>query len=174
MSGPGMLANPKTLREFVLADLYRAQRLVAKVHPDPIDPQFRIASPEGDWAIAITLPDGADQRAWRLQLVSDFMAWKSAPLFVIASELHEPDSVYAMGVSHKEKHGCLSRIRRKPSLDFGSVEWMTEASLGTDIPNLLPRGTRTLSAERVRTLRHWFGADGKFPAVNIDTGKIGA
>ena len=174
MAGPGMLANPKTFRDFVLADLYRAQRLVAKVHPDPIDPQFRIASPEGDWAIAITLPDGAEQRAWRLTLVSDFMAWKSAPLFVLASELIEPDSVYAMGVSLKEKHGCLSRIWRTPSLDFGPVEWMSETSLGTEIPRLLPRGSRTLSDDRVRILRKWFGADGYFPAVNIDTGKVGA
>ena len=40
----GMLKNPKNFREIVLADLYRGQRLVEKVHPDPIDPQFRIAT----------------------------------------------------------------------------------------------------------------------------------
>lgn len=118
MAAPGTLANPKSIREFVLADLYRGQRLVTKVHPSPIDPQLRIASPEGDWAIAITLPDDQKQRAWRLALVSDFMAWKLAPAFIIASELYEPDCVYAMGVSHKERYGCLSRINRKPILDF--------------------------------------------------------
>lgn len=168
-----MLANPKTFRDFVLADLYRGQRLVTKVHPSPIDPQFRIASPEGDWAIAITLPDDPKQRARALTLVSDFMALKQSPFFTIASELHEPDCVYAMGVSHKERHGCLSRIKRSPTLDFGPVEWLSEESLGADIPALLPGGSRTFDAERLRILELFFGSRGKFPAVNIDTGKIG-
>ena len=34
----GMLSNPKTFRDIVLADLFRGQRLVEKVYPDPIDP----------------------------------------------------------------------------------------------------------------------------------------
>ena len=174
MAAAGMLENPKTFRDFVLADLYRGQRLVAKVHPSPIDPQFRIASPEGDWAIAITLPDDPKQRARRLALVSDFMALKQSAFFTIASELYEPDSVYAMGVSHKERHGCLSQITRKPALDFGPVEWMPVEALGTEIPALLPRGARTLDADRLHILDRFFGANGKYPAVNIHTGKIGA
>ena len=95
--------NPRTFRELVLADLYRGQRVVEKVHLDPIDPQFRIASPEGDWWIAMTLPDDIKQRQRRLDLVGDFMAWKLAPSFILVSELHEPDCVYAVGVSHKDK-----------------------------------------------------------------------
>lgn len=174
MAEPGVLANPRTLRGIVLADLYRGQRLVKNVHPDPIDPQFRIASPEGDWAIAITLPDDPKQRQRRLELVLDFMALKQAPSFVIASALFEPDCVYAMGFWHKERHGCLSRITRTPALDFGPVAWMPEAALGPDIPGLLPRGMRTLSADRLLVLQAWFGRDGKFPAVNIETGQIGA
>jgi len=35
------------LRELVLADLKRALRLIALIEDD-LDPQFRIASPEGD------------------------------------------------------------------------------------------------------------------------------
>ena len=79
---------PNTLKELVLADLERAQRLIRKVHPDPIDPQFRIASAEGDWWIGITLTENAKERARRLGLVSDFMAWKLSPGFILASELH--------------------------------------------------------------------------------------
>ena len=170
----GMLKDPKTFREIVLADLYRGQRLVEKVHPYPIDPQFRMATPEGDWVIAITLPDGASQRAWRLALVSDFMTWKVAAAFTLVSELTTPDSVYAAGVSRTERHGCLSLITRKPALDFGSVEWMDARSIGVEIPALLPPLARKIGPERIRTLRQWFGASGHFAAVNIDTGEIGA
>ena len=92
----GRIDNPRTFRELVLADLYRGQRLVEKVHPDPIDPQFRIASPEGDWWIAMTLPDDTKQLQRRLDLVRDFMAWKLAPSFILVSELHEPDCVYGL------------------------------------------------------------------------------
>ena len=61
---------PHTLRNFreiVLADLLRAQRLIERIN-DEIDPQFRIASPEGDWWIGITLSD--DQRARALSAES--------------------------------------------------------------------------------------------------------
>ena len=34
------------------ADLERAQGLTCKVHPDPIDPQFRIATQEGDYGVS--------------------------------------------------------------------------------------------------------------------------
>ena len=173
--------EPRTFREIVLADLYRGQRLVEKVHPDPIDPQFRIATPEGDWALAVTLPDDARQRARRLQLVSDFMAWKAARAFTITSELHEPDCVYAMGVAMSELHACMSRITRHgggvqgtgPAVDFGAVEWIDEQA-GSDIPQLLPRIPRKLDADRLRILRRFFGAQGEFPAVNLETGAIGA
>ncbi len=43
------MAEPRTLLDLVRADLVRAERLIRKIHPDPIDPQFRIASPGGDW-----------------------------------------------------------------------------------------------------------------------------
>ena len=169
----GMLSNPKTFRDIVLADLYRGQRLVEKVYPDPIDPQFRIATPEGDWVVVMTLPDDEKPRARRLQLVSDFMAWKAARAFTIANELKEPDCVYAMGVAPMELHACLSRITRGAAPDFGPVEWL-DGQEGSDIPRLLPREPRRLSADRVKELRQVFGAQGTFPAVNIDTGAIGA
>jgi hypothetical protein len=105
---------PRTLKELVQADLERAQRLIRKVHPDPIDPQFRIASAEGDWWIGITLTENAKERARRLALVSDFMAMKLSPGFILASELHEPDAVLSMGMQHNDYWALISLIERKP------------------------------------------------------------
>ena len=157
---------PRSFRELVEADLRRAARLVARTHPDPIDPQFRIASPDGDWWIAITLTEDPTERERRLALVRDFMAWKLSPAFVLATELAEPDSVCAIGVSHREMIGCLARITRRP-LSLGSIEWLDARQLGDDIPALLPRRAVTLSAARIGELEAWFGAAGRFPAVRI-------
>jgi hypothetical protein len=76
---------------------------------DEIDPQFRIASAEGDYWIALTLPEDAVERARRMNLVSDFMALKSSPAFVLATEIKEPDAIVAIGVAHAERVGVLSR-----------------------------------------------------------------
>src|SRR5262245_50212987 len=51
------------LAELVLADLERGQQLISKVHPDPIDPQFRIASPEADAYLLVAI-------VWQIQHVS--------------------------------------------------------------------------------------------------------
>ena len=45
--------DPRNLRELVEADLRRALRIIIKIQ-DEIDPQFRIATPEGDYWIAVT------------------------------------------------------------------------------------------------------------------------
>jgi len=157
--------TPRNFREIVLADLLRAQRLIERIN-DEIDPQFRIASPEGDWWIGITLPDELSERKRYFDLVSDFMACKNSPAFVLASELAVPDAVYAIGVSHKEVLGALSLIQRKP-VRFGAVQWLSEAQLGDELPGLLPRGRRELTNGRLAELDRFFGPNGKFPAVKI-------
>ena len=43
-----MVPEPRTFKELVEADLRRAARLIIKVQ-DEVDPQFRIATPEGDY-----------------------------------------------------------------------------------------------------------------------------
>ena len=43
------MTTPRNFRELLQADMRRAQNLISKVHSDPIDPQFRIATPEGDY-----------------------------------------------------------------------------------------------------------------------------
>ena len=47
-----------------------------------------------------------------MRLISTFMAWKLSTGFVLATELIEPDAVYAVGVTHRECIGVLSRIGR--------------------------------------------------------------
>jgi hypothetical protein len=174
------MEKPRTFRDLMLADLRRAQNLVTKVHPAPIDPQFRIATLDGDYWIAITLTENAKERARRLALVSDFMAWKLSPGFTLASELHEPESVYVAGIMHREQHGLISLTQRLPPNRTGTYEvvfteprWLTREELGDDIPSLLPRGSRVITTAREKELRQWFGHDGKFPAVLLGPdGKI--
>jgi hypothetical protein len=49
------LPHLESFRDFVEADLRRAARLIIKVQ-DELDPQIRIATPEGDFHVAVTLP----------------------------------------------------------------------------------------------------------------------
>lgn len=164
-----------TFRQFVEADLRRAARLIIKVQ-DEIDPQFRIASPEGDHWIAVTLPPDTDERHKLFGHVSNFMAWKQSPSFTLACELAEPDCIYALGVSHKEVHACAAMIRREPrpwtKMNFGAVEWLPRASVGHEMIDILPRGARTLSQRDIKDLESWFGKGGKFPAVHIPSGTV--
>ncbi len=166
------MSLPRTLKDLVQADLERAQRLVRKVHPDPIDPQFRIASPEGDWWIGITLTENAKERARRLALVSDFMAWKLSPGFILASELHEPDAVLSLGLQHNDYWALISLIERKP-LGFSAPKLVKRENMDPVMLGLVPRGSRTITKVRAKELAEWFGASGKFPAVKIATGEIG-
>jgi hypothetical protein len=168
--------TPRTLKEFVEADLRRAARLIVKVQ-DEIDPQFRLATPEGDYHLAVTLPkDGYERRAM-LRRFTTFMAWKQAASFVLASGLTTPDCVYALGVSVQgEVHACLTPIRREPRPwtpgSFGDVEWLPRTSIGDDMIGLLPRGSRMIDASEMAMLEKWFGRQGRFPAIHVPTGEV--
>jgi len=167
--------EPRTFRELVEADLRRAGRLVVKVQ-DEIDPQFRIATPKGDFWLAVTLPSDADERRAMLRRIETFLAWKQAAAFTLACETYEPDAVYCVGVSPSERHACLARIRRAPkpwgSANFGPVEWLPESSIDPAIAALLPKGPRAMTPKEVSALDKWFGTEGKFPAVHIATGEV--
>ena len=158
---------PRNFREIVLADLLRAQRLILQAQ-DEIDPQFRIASPEGDWWIGMTLDVDAEKRVHQMRLVSRFMRWKMSSAFTMASELAMPDAVYCVGISHHECHGVLSMISRDP-IHFGPEQWLTRADIGEEIPALLPRGPASLDTAALRELDEWFGTSGRFPAVLIES-----
>ncbi|MFY9640077.1 MAG: hypothetical protein WAK07_04090, partial [Rhodomicrobium sp.] len=135
--------EPQNLRELVEADLRRAARLIIKIQ-DEIDPQVRIATPEGDYWIGVTLPPDPYGRKVILRNLSLFMAWKQALGFTLASELYNPDSVYCVGIMLKERHACLARITREPkpwtANNFGLVEWLPESSIDPVLLDLLPRG----------------------------------
>ncbi len=168
--------DPRNFRELVEADLRRAARLLVKVQ-DEIDPQFRMATPEGDYHVAVTLPSDAYRRKIILRNLALFMAWKQTAAFTLASELYEPDSVYCVGIGYKERYACLARIRREPkpwtAKNFGEIEWLPEISIDPMLSDLLPRGGYEMTARDLATLEKWFGARGKFPAVKIETGEIG-
>lgn len=167
--------EPRTFKDMVEADLRRAARLVVKVQ-DEIDPQLRVATPEGDYWIAVTLPADDYGRRSVLRALGTFMVWKQATAFTFAAELQEPDCVYCAGISGGEHTACLARIRRHPrpwtTQSFGPVEWLPEASIDPTIVALLPVGPRALTPKEVAAANMWFGSKGKYPAVHIATKEI--
>ena len=111
-----LLQEPKSFREMVEADLRRAGRLIVKVQ-DEIDPQWRIATPSGDWWLATTLSGDDHGRRSILRALSTFMAWKQAVAFTLASELLEPDCVYCCGVSGSERWAALALLSPEKAAD---------------------------------------------------------
>jgi hypothetical protein len=165
----------RTFKELVEADLRRAARLVVKVQEE-IDPQLRIATPDGDYLIAVTLPADDHGRRSVLRALGTFMVWKRASAFTFAAELQEPDSVYCAGISAGERIACLARIRRHPrpwtAENLGVVEWLPSSSVDPTIADLLPAGPRPLTPKEVSACNAWFGTRGRFPAVHIVSGEI--
>ncbi len=109
----GMVPEPTTFKQLVEADLRRAARLIIKVQ-DELDLQFRIATPEGDYHLSVTLPSDGYEREAMCRRVATFMAWKLAPSFTLTCELAEPDCVCCTGISHHDVHACYTLIRREP------------------------------------------------------------
>jgi hypothetical protein len=105
------------------------------------------------------------------------MVWKQAMAFTLASELIEPDAVYCAGITPKERFACLARIRREPrpwtAANFGVVEWLPKGSIDPSLTEMLSKGVREITTRDLATLEKWFGASGKFPAVNMKSGELG-
>ena len=154
------------LKEIVEFDLARAQGLIRQIN-DELDPQFRILTPEGDYWLAVTLPDDLSERTYLLTRISDFMALKLGFAFSLAAELHEPDSVMCMGVSRHQMVGGLSLIRRSP-LGFAAFHWLDEKSLDGEIVKLLPPERSELDEKRLCEVERLFGPSGRFPALMIE------
>lgn len=167
--------EPRTFRDIVEADLRRAARLVIKVQ-DEIDPQFRIATPEGDYWLAVTLSGEATERNSMLRRIGTFLAWKQATAFTLACELSDPDCVYCVGIAGRERHACLARIRRHPKpwtpASFDTIEWLPDASIDPVIGALLADRPRSMTPKEVAAAEKWFGKGGRFPAVHIATGEL--
>ena len=133
-----MKKTPRTFKELVPSDLLRRQRLVRLIDDEGgIDPQFRIATPEGDIGIAMTLAPDARERLDQMHVLKMFMAWKMALGFIMTTELHEPDAILAAGVNRKETLAVMSTISRKP-LRFGEPEWLSPDAVSDEVLQLLP------------------------------------
>jgi hypothetical protein len=167
--------EPRTFRDIVEADLRRAARLLIKVQ-DEIDPQFRVATPEGDYWLAVTLPVEVSERTAMLHRIGTFFAWKQATAFTLATELVDPDCVYCVGIAGRERYACLARIQRHPkpwtAASFGPTEWLPDASINPVIASLLPGGPRPMTPKEVAAAEQWFGTGGRLPAVHIATGEV--
>jgi hypothetical protein len=175
-----MVPEPRTFKELIEADLRRAARLIIRVQ-DEIDPQFRIATPEGDYHLALTVPREPRERTMMMRRVSAFMAWKRALGFILASELLVPDCVYALGVMGDEVLACMARIVRTPrpwtAKNFGAIEWIDRSLIGQEMIDLLPRSAlgdagRAMSKTEIAMLEKWFGKEGIYPAVHIETREV--
>ena len=97
--------------------------------------------------------------------------------FTLASEMHEPDSVMAVGVIRDEFDAVISHMDRPPKLGtapaFSPPKRVLRENVEPTILALRPRGSRTITSAREKELLQWFGPQGKFPAVALDRdGKI--
>ena len=164
--------KPGNVQDLTLADLKRAQRLIRKTHPDPIDPQLRFATPHGDYWLGITLPDDLGQRAQSFTMINTLLVFKQCQAFTLASEIHVPDAVICIGMSHNERFMCLSRITRAP-LQFSDTAWLDAAQIDPQILQLMPHALQNVTGDDQRALQGWFGSDGMFPIVHIDSGRVG-
>jgi hypothetical protein len=156
------------MRRLVIDELTRARQLADTVHPSPIKMQFRILSAEGHVRIGMSMCEEKAERANQLKLISDYMAYRLCPAFVLASELDDPKGIISVGVDHEIV--LAARVRRigheRPL--FGDMEWLSLEGIDSDIIGLLPRGWREFSHERLRELEEWFGPTGRCPAKDVD------
>src|SRR5258706_4910753 len=140
-----MNETPHTFRELVLCDLLRGQRLVRRINDEGgIDPQFRIATPEGDIAIAMTLSPNMQERAHQLNMLKLFMAYKTALGFIMTTELKEPDAITAVGVNRHETLAVVAEIPRAP-LGFGAPQMCYASAIRHAMLSLRPRGALAIT-----------------------------
>lgn len=164
--------EPRTFREIVEADLRRIARLLIEVQDEP-DWQLRIATPEGDYHVSVTMPDDHYERRSMLRRLETFMQWKRAFAFTLAVETREPNAVYAAGISAGERVNCIAEFRRAPqpwtAANFGPVTWLPGTAIDSTLTALLPVTPRPMTPKEISALDKWFGVAGKFPAVHLQS-----
>lgn len=165
----------KKFRDIVESDLRRAARLIIRIQ-DEIDPQFRMATPDGDFHLVVTLSPEPELRERMLRRIKTLMEWKQVFSFTLSSELYEPDAVCCIGVSREEAHLALMRMTRtdKPWKEniFWPVEWFDGHQVDAHVVGLLPRKPRAMTPKEVAMCQKWFGPDGQYPLVHIETGEL--
>lgn len=169
-------AGVEALRKVVLADLQRGMRLMLRVQ-DEIDPQFRFATPGGDVALAVTLPDDLAGKRAMFGRIRRFCAWKQVLGYTMTFNLAEPEALMTVGVSGAGAVGCIMRFAGEQGAyreaDFEMPSWVLDASIDGELLSLLPRGAQELSSGDLDELEAWFGADGRYPAVHVMSGARG-
>jgi hypothetical protein len=160
------MGQPANLQELVLDDLEWAQRTFERSRR-PFDPQVRVATPQGDFWIVMPLSKNGQVRGKQMGLLSDFMAWKKSPGFVLLEMIEQPEAIVAIGVMPGEAIGASSLITRQP-LRYGLPEFFGPELIDAAILELLPMGPRDLSRTRIRELRRFFGPDGTCPAIKLE------
>ena len=166
--------EPRTFRDLIEADLRRAARLIIK-HQSEIDWQFRIAAPDGDLHLAITMPCGRE-RDVMLKRVAAFITWKQAQAFILAVESGLPSAVYAVGISRNERANCFVHFNHAPkpwtARNFDRVKWLPEKRIEKIFLDLLPTSPQPMTPAEISGLQEWFGREGRFPAVHIESREI--
>lgn len=166
--------EPRNFRELVEADLRRAARLIIKAQ-DTIDWQFRIATPQADLHLAVTMPGGLERNVM-LARIGTFMQWKQATAFIMSVESGLPNGVYAVGVSKTERYNCFSHFNHQPkpwtARNFDRVKWLPERHIEPAIAAMLPTAPRAMTPKEVSGLEAWFGPQGRFAVVDIATGEL--
>ncbi|RTL68620.1 MAG: hypothetical protein EKK41_15435 [Hyphomicrobiales bacterium] len=166
--------EPRNFRELVESDLRRAGRLLIKVQ-DAIDWQFRLATPKGDLHMSVTMGGYMEQNAM-LERIALLMHWKQVGAFSMAAESRLPTGVYAVGLSKQERHNCFAHFNPLPkpwtARNFDRIKWLPEKHIEPRIAALLPASPRTMSPAEVSSLQEWFGPEGRFPAVHIESGEL--
>ena len=139
------------MRDMIEEELARSRGIIVDGHE--LVPRFRMAAEDGETLIFVQLPDDLAARNERMSLVQSYMAVKMVRSFVMATELMEPDASTAIGVSHDFCEAALQMITRKP-ISFGPVEWLDRASIGDEIPAMLPPRVASVTSEQIALVDH--------------------
>jgi len=140
-----------SFQKMVDEDLERACRLVKRVHPDPIDPQIRFASPAGDYWLAMTIEETSKGQRKAFEMIAKLLAYEQSAAFTMATEIYEPDAVVCIGSSVSGDHMGLKLIQREP-LKFGAMRWYPSEAIDPEVKRLLPSGATTVSEDDLTEL----------------------
>ena len=90
-------------------------------------PRFNVFAPDGVHVAFVQLPQDAEGRLKRLEVMQSFMIWKAASAFTLASELVEPDALMVVAVTGEGAAAAIQPIDREP-LGFRPLSWFAPRS----------------------------------------------
>ena len=131
-------------------------------------PRFRIFAPEGQYVVFMPPPEGSDEAARRMILMSEFMAWKMAIGFVFSAELKDPRAIASYCVMRAITLGFMRRVSWRAGLAFGATEALDPERFATKLLALLPPRQTTLTFSDCDELARVFDEDeGELPARRV-------